>query len=151
MSSRLAQVSAKLQTAYSKDDKAELEQIKITLSEFATERMRGAITRSKARWYEHGEKNNKYFLNLEKLNRKWKHISSLIKSSGIRINDPKEILNEERNFFKQLYSSNNVDPNCDVCKDFFNVDFKLSDETASTWRRDDISRMYKSFDDDAKQ
>ena len=132
MSSRLTQVSAKLQTAYSKDDKAELEQIKITLSEFATERTRGAIIRSKARWSEHGEKNNKYFLNLEKLNRKRKHISSLIKSSGIRINDPKEILNEEQNFFKQLYSSKNVDPNRDVCKDFFHVDFKLSNETAST-------------------
>ena len=65
------------------------------------------IIRSRARWYEHGEKGNKYFLNLEKLNRKRKHISSLINSSGIRINDPKEILNEERNFFKQLYSSVN--------------------------------------------
>ena len=74
MSSRLAQVSAKLQTAHSKDDKAELEQIKIKLSEFATERTRGAIIRSRARWYEHGEKNIKYFLNLDKLNRKRKHV-----------------------------------------------------------------------------
>ena len=68
LNSRFAQLNAKLQTAYSEDDKAELEQIKIKLSDFQTEKTRGAIKRSRAWWYEHGEKNSKYFLNLEKLN-----------------------------------------------------------------------------------
>ena len=67
LTSRFAQPSAKLQTAYSEDEKAELERVKIKLSDFQTEKTRGAIIRSRARWYEHGEKNSKYFLNLEKL------------------------------------------------------------------------------------
>ena len=38
LTSRFAQLSAKLQTAYSKDHKAELERIKIKLSDFQTEK-----------------------------------------------------------------------------------------------------------------
>ena len=51
LTSRFAQLSAKLQTACSEDDKAELERIKIKLSDFQTEKTRGAIIRSRARWY----------------------------------------------------------------------------------------------------
>ena len=119
--SRFAQLSAKLLTTYSEDDKAD----------FQTEKTRGAIIRSRARWYEHGEKNSKYFLNLETLNYRRKHISSLINHNGTRINDPKEILNEERNFFKELYSSRSMDPNSEEFSDFFNVDFQLPEEIAS--------------------
>ena len=101
-------------------------------SDFQTEKTRDAIIRSRARWYEHGEKNSKYFLNLEQLNYRRKHISSLINHNGTRISDPKEILNEERNFFKELYASRNVDPNSEEFRDFFNVDFQLPEEMAST-------------------
>ena len=59
LTSRFAQL--KLQTAYSKDDKAELERIKIKLSDFQTEKTRGAIIRSRARWYEHGKKKQQIF------------------------------------------------------------------------------------------
>ena len=121
LTSRFAQL--KLQTAHSEDDKAELERIKIKLSDFQTEKTRGAIIRSRARWYEHGEKNSKYFLNLEKLNYRRKHISSLINQNGTKINDPKEILNEERNFFKELYSSTNVAPNSEEFSDLFTALF----------------------------
>ena len=48
LSSRLAQLSTKLQTAYSEDDKNELEQIKIKLSEIATERTRGANSKQQS-------------------------------------------------------------------------------------------------------
>ena len=54
LTSRFAQL--KLQTAHSEDDKAELERIKIKLSDFQTEKTCGAIIRSRARWHEHGEK-----------------------------------------------------------------------------------------------
>ena len=118
---KFPKLSAKLQTAYSEDDKAELQRIKIKLSDFQTEKTRGAIIRSRARWYEYGEKNSKYFLNLEKVNYRRKYISSLIKQNGTRIDDPKEILNEEQNFFVELYSSRNVDPDSEGFSDFFNV------------------------------
>ena len=37
-------------------------------------RMIDLTSRSRARWYEHGQKNSEYFLNLEKLNHRRKHI-----------------------------------------------------------------------------
>ena len=56
----------------------------------------------------------------------------MINHNGTKINDPKEILNEERNFFKELYFSRNVDPNNGELSDFFNVDFQLTEKMAST-------------------
>ena len=38
------------------------------------EKVKAIIIRARARWYEHGEKSTKYFLNLEKRN----HIKNLI-------------------------------------------------------------------------
>ena len=101
-------------------------------SDFQTEKTRSAIIRSRARWYEYAEKNSKYFLNLEKVNYRRKYISSLINHNGTRINNPKEILNEERNFFKELHSSRNVNPNSEAFSEFFNYDFQLTEEMAST-------------------
>ena len=37
-------------------------------------KVEGIIVRSRARWHEHGEKNSKYFLNLEKRNYIRKHV-----------------------------------------------------------------------------
>ena len=42
----------------------------------------GIILRSKARWYEEGEKNTKYFLSLEKNNKAKSHIRKVFDSSG---------------------------------------------------------------------
>ena len=68
----------------------------------------GAIIRSKARYTEQGERNTKYFLNLEKRNYKTKHISKLVNDLGTEITDNKEIMNEQKNFYKKLYTSNNA-------------------------------------------
>ena len=59
------------------------------------------MTRSKAQRYEFGEKNNKYFYNLEKINHRKKHITSLTKDNSI-IHEPKQILEEQR-FFKEFF------------------------------------------------
>ena len=56
---------------------------------------------------EFGEKNNKYFYNLEKINHKKKHITSLTKEDGNIVHKPKQILEEER-FFKEIYQAKNV-------------------------------------------
>ena len=42
----------------------------------------GAIVRSRATWYEKGEKNNKYFLNLEKSNKNKSCLRKILKSDG---------------------------------------------------------------------
>ena len=61
--------------------------------------------RSKAQWVEHGEKNNKYFLNLEKRNCNLKYIKKLITDKAIELTEPDQILDEEKQFYKVLYTS----------------------------------------------
>jgi len=43
----------------------EAERVRLELKKIAEHKTKGAIVRSRARWYEHGERNNKYFMNLE--------------------------------------------------------------------------------------
>ena len=50
-------------------------------------KVEGIIVRSRARWHEHGEKNSKYFFNLEKRNHIKKHIRKLI-MCGVITTDP---------------------------------------------------------------
>ena len=46
--------------------KQEAEKLKSELEALYDQKVEGIIVRSRARWHEHGEKNSKYFLNLEK-------------------------------------------------------------------------------------
>ena len=59
------------------------------LSNYITE---GIIIRSKATWYEYGEKNNKYVLTLEKRNKAKTHIKKLVDSDGAETTQPNKIL-----------------------------------------------------------
>ena len=68
--SEMMRLQNKLQTSYSDSLKTELEKIKSKLSKIAGVKTRGTIVRSRARWYEHGEMNSKYFYNLEKRTKK---------------------------------------------------------------------------------
>ena len=63
--------------------------------------------RSKARWFDWGERSSKYFLNLEKRNYQDKYINKLKKHDSSTITDPTEILNEQQRFFQTLFSSQN--------------------------------------------
>ena len=68
------------------------------------EEVEGIIVRSRARWHEHGEKNSRYFLNLEKRNHVKKHVRKL-RLSGVITSDPFEILQAEKEFYESLYKS----------------------------------------------
>ena len=78
-----------------------LNSAKDTLELFYEEKVKGIIIRARARWHEHGE-----YLNLEKRNHIKKHMSKL-KMDGSITTDPFNILNEQRNFYQELYSSRN--------------------------------------------
>ena len=52
--------------------KQQYDQTKVELDLFISQATKGAMIRSRAQWAEVGEKNNKYFLNLEKRNSKMK-------------------------------------------------------------------------------
>ena len=76
------------------------------LETFYEKKVEGIIIRSRARWYEHGERSSKYFLNLETRNRVKKHIRKL-STNGFFTTDPLKILNEQKRFYQELYESNN--------------------------------------------
>ena len=57
-------------------------------------RTKGAILRSKAKWYNEGDKNTKYFLSLEKRHFKQRTISHIKVSDNAFINSDGDILCE---------------------------------------------------------
>ena len=76
------------------------------LETFYETKVEGIIIRSRARWYEHGERSSKYFLNLEKRNYVKKHIRKL-DINGVLTTDSLKILNEQKRFYQELYQSTN--------------------------------------------
>ena len=78
-----------------------------------SEKAEGSILRSKAQWVEQGEKNTKYFLNLEKRNYNIRHIKKLVTANGVEITDPLKILNEEKQFYQNLYRARSVESSND--------------------------------------
>ena len=101
---------------------------KQNIENYNNEKAIGAQIRSKVNWAEFGEKNSKFFLNLEKRNYKSKCITKLIKNDSEEITNPDDILKYEENFYKTLYSQkeNKVDQNIE---DTFNDETlpKISD------------------------
>ena len=90
--------------------KTEMDHVKNKLKKITASRTQGALLRSKARWYEFGEKNSKYFYNLERRNCKKKHITSLTTENNTILSNPKLVLEEEANFYKKTKSSKSTDP-----------------------------------------
>ena len=81
-----------------------LQKTKMDLEEKTFERIQGVIFRSKARWYEQGEKNTKYFFALEKAKYNAKTcFSMIIPESEEEVVEPKSILEYQRNFYLSLY------------------------------------------------
>ena len=63
----------------------------------------GIVLRSKASWYEHGEKSSKYFLNLEKRNKAKSHLRKIINSDGHEVCNETEIRQKLKQFYSSLY------------------------------------------------
>ena len=91
----------------SKENIEELECLQAQYDDLYDYITQGAIIRSRANWYEKGEKNNKYFLNLEKSNKKKSCVRSIVTGDGTITVNPKTILNELESFYSNLYSEEN--------------------------------------------
>ena len=63
------------------------------------ERVKGIIIRSRARWYEEGERNTAYFLNLENRNYTDRQMHQIILDNGERVRNGKQILQEIENYY----------------------------------------------------
>ena len=83
------------------------------LKRITEQRVKGAIIRSKARWVEYGEKNTRYFLNLEKRRGEKKL------NDGTETEDQEVILKEEENFCRSLYESSSNNKEIPESKIFF--------------------------------
>ena len=83
------------------------------------QRTKGAILRSKARWHEHGERNTRYFFNLEKRNHIRKTVTKLKIGDNKYVNDQFAILEEEKRFYESLYKSQNIDNDTFLESPFF--------------------------------
>ena len=119
---RFNSLQEQLRLNFNESTKAEMERVKTKLARITAIKTRGAIVRSRARWYEFGEKNSKYFYNLEKRSQKKKNITSLKKPNGTTTHCSKEILKEEANFFSKLYETSNSNPYLEQFKFFFESD-----------------------------
>ena len=86
-----------------------INELKVEQEELYNTKIQGILTRAKVRWLKDGEKNTKYFIGLEKRNYLNKSISCLINERGEQLTGPKEILNEEKHFYQNLYEERNVD------------------------------------------
>ena len=111
----------------------QLENLKNELQILYDEKVEGIITRARVRWHEHGEKNSRYFLNLEKRNNIKKHIRKLYISGSISTN-PLEIMDAQKRFYSKLYSRKPVDLNNEETKAFLeNLNIqRLSDELSAS-------------------
>ena len=84
--------------------------IKQKLERISERKTQGCILRIKCRWYELGERNNKYFLNLQTRNYKKKHITLLKDNEHNSITNPNEILKQEKCYYEMLYSTTRPNP-----------------------------------------
>ena len=111
LQTKLIDIQNKLQVNYNESDKIEMDKLKAKLSRIEAIKTEGTIVRSRAQWYEHGEKNSKYFYSLVKTNYRRKHVISIINHEDKRITDPKQILQEMELFFEEIYTSKNMNHN----------------------------------------
>ena len=104
---KLLQKSAK-----NPSDKQLLNELYATKSRLETimrQKTKGVIIRSKARWREQGERNTRYFFNLEKRNQSRKAVTKLKVGNDKYTFDQFEILEEEKRFYETLYRSEIID------------------------------------------
>ena len=81
---------------------------------------KGAIIRSKATWYEKGEKSNKFFLNLETHKKAKSSVRKVFDDNGVLITDPKKILQEIQNFYSNLCERDPLSPSEHTLNSFLN-------------------------------
>lgn len=72
---------------------------------------KGAIIRSRVKWFEEGETNSKYFLGLEKQRAARNSITELKTKAGKNIDTIDDMLNETVIYYSNLYKSKGVNDN----------------------------------------
>jgi exonuclease III len=103
LENKLAVLQEELDTNPNQNTETNFKISKEELENIEKEEINGLIFRSKLKWYEDGEKNSKFFLNLEKKNYQNKLISQL--EINNTLNNSQEAIAEELTaFYKTLYT-----------------------------------------------
>ena len=84
-----------------------MDMVEMELKILREEKINGIITRTKAKWQDEGERNTRFFCNLEKKHFTEKIISKLVVENNQVIQDRKAILTEQKLFYEKLYKSSN--------------------------------------------
>ena len=83
-----------------------LENLKMEYDSHFDYMAKGAIIRSRANWYEQGEKSNKFFLGLESNKGTKSCIRKVFTIDGMLTTNPKKISMEMVKFYSDLYAGN---------------------------------------------
>ena len=84
---------------------------KLSLQKIVHFKTKGAILRSKVRWYDEGERNTRYFFNLENRCQSKKNIDKLKIDDNTFIYDQFAILDKQKQFYESIYQSRENDNN----------------------------------------
>jgi exonuclease III len=123
--------------------------IKNEYEEMESQKTRGAMIRSKARWVEDGEKNSKYFMSLEKHNQEIRYIKTLTKENGKEISKDKKILDYIKEYYTKIYSLNSDVSHETEDLNYFQSEKKLSKDDKnhldSPFTEEEISEAVKEL------
>lgn len=111
--SELKLIEEKIDSLQNDNELSQLNQRKdeITANILEMDRIKteGIILRSRCRWHEEGEKNNKYFLNLCSRNKVKTTVNKLLREDGIETQNQNEIIEMQKSFYKKLYAKQNTE------------------------------------------
>ncbi|VDI42406.1 Hypothetical predicted protein [Mytilus galloprovincialis] len=108
-------------------DLNKFEEVKLKLKCHEENICKGAILRSKAHWAIDGDKNSKYFLQLEKYKQNCNVIKELKNSDNNIVTSTEAILDEVHKFYKDLYSCTSI--NKDKANEILNfISEKVSED-----------------------
>ena len=86
------------------EEMSNLAKLKDELSQITLDITKGALFRSKCKWYEEGEKNSRYFYSLEAARYNAKTCTKILTDDGKEITMNSEILNAQHDFYQKLYA-----------------------------------------------
>ena len=122
--------------------------VKHQLEALLQEKTNGLHIRSRAIHIDQNEKSNKYFLKQEIKNSKAKHIKCLKTDDNRTISTHKEILNEQKRFYQNLYTQHNksqLDDNCEFLRDLAKLNETDKDYCENMITIDECSKALKEL------